>query len=166
MIYKIVSLTSLMAQWVKNSPAVQETQEMWVWSLGWEYFLEEEMATYSGILPWEIPWTQESGWLQPMGSQESDTTEQLSTAQALFLYSNMYYYFIHLFNTYELGQVLCWTMDMLLAIKKLKVYRRKTLKHASTKQIWSNHNQEQKHVQNVIKTERKMWLSFLGSESL
>ena len=55
MIYKIIPLTSLMAQWVKNSPAMQETQEMRVRSLGRKYPLEEEMATYSGIFPWEIP---------------------------------------------------------------------------------------------------------------
>ena len=39
---------------VKNLPAVQET---WVQSLGWEDPLEKEMATYSSILAWEIPWT-------------------------------------------------------------------------------------------------------------
>ena len=100
-----------MAQWMKNSPAMQKTQETWIRSLGQKYPLEEEMATYSSIFPQEIPWTQESGGLQPMGSQESDTTEQLSIAHILFLYSNIYYYFIHLFNTYELGQVLCWTME-------------------------------------------------------
>ena len=40
-----------MAQWVKNSPAMQETQETRVRSLGWKYPLEEEMAIYSGIFP-------------------------------------------------------------------------------------------------------------------
>ena len=45
----------LMAQWVKNPPAVQETQEMWVQSLGREDPLEEEMATHSSILAWRIP---------------------------------------------------------------------------------------------------------------
>ena len=40
--------------------------------------LEKEMATYSSILAWEIPWTEESGGLQSMGSQESDTTYQLN----------------------------------------------------------------------------------------
>ena len=42
--------TSQMAQWAKNLPAEQETQEMWVQSLGREGPLEEEMATHSGIL--------------------------------------------------------------------------------------------------------------------
>ena len=58
-----------MAQWVKNWPAMQETQETWVQSPGWEDSLEEDMTTYSSILAWEIPWTEESGGLQSMGSQ-------------------------------------------------------------------------------------------------
>ena len=52
-----------MAQMVKN---LQETQ---VLSLGQEDLLEEEMATHSSILVWRIPWTEESGGLQSMGSQ-------------------------------------------------------------------------------------------------
>ena len=55
-----------MAQMVKNLPAMQETQ---VQSLGWEDPLEEEMATHSSILAWKIPWTEEPGKLQSMGSQ-------------------------------------------------------------------------------------------------
>ena len=41
--------------------------------LGWEDPLEKEMATHSSILAWRIPWTEETGRLQSMGSQESDT---------------------------------------------------------------------------------------------
>ena len=44
-------------------------QEMQAQSLGREEPLEEEMATHSSILPWRIPWTEEPGGLQPMGSQ-------------------------------------------------------------------------------------------------
>ena len=55
----------LVAQLVKNLPAVQETQ---VRSLGWEDSLEKEMANYSGVLAWKIPWTEEPGGLQSMGS--------------------------------------------------------------------------------------------------
>ena len=51
---------------VKNPPAMQES---WVPSLGQEDPLEEEMATHPGILAWEIPWTEEPGRLQSMGSQ-------------------------------------------------------------------------------------------------
>ena len=58
-----------MVQVVKNLPAVQETQEMQVLFLGQEYPLEEEMAIHSSILAWEIPWTEEPGGLQSMGSQ-------------------------------------------------------------------------------------------------
>ena len=60
------------AQWVNKLPAMQETQGMWVWSLGREDPLEEEMASHSSILAWEIPWTEEPG---PWGSNKSDTTE-------------------------------------------------------------------------------------------
>ena len=48
---------------------MQETQETWVQSLGWGEPLEKEMATHSSILAWEIPWTEEPGGLQSMGSQ-------------------------------------------------------------------------------------------------
>ena len=48
---------------------MQETQEMWVLSLGWEDPLEKEKAIHSGILAWQIPWTEELGRLQFMGSQ-------------------------------------------------------------------------------------------------
>ena len=48
---------------------MQETQEMQVQSLGQEDPLEEEMAIHSSILAWEIPWREESGGLQSMGSQ-------------------------------------------------------------------------------------------------
>ena len=57
---------SQVAQMVKNLPATQET---WVWSLGGEDPLEKEMATHSSILAWRIPWTEEPGGLQSMGSQ-------------------------------------------------------------------------------------------------
>ena len=55
-----------MAQLVKKLPAMQETQ---VQSLSWEDHLEKERATHSGSLAWEIPWTEEPGRLQSMGSQ-------------------------------------------------------------------------------------------------
>ena len=58
-----------MAQWVKNPPATQETQEMQVWSLSQEEPLEEEMATHSSILVWKIPWTEEPDRLLSKGSQ-------------------------------------------------------------------------------------------------
>ena len=59
-------MASLVAQLVKNLPAVQETQ---VQSLGWEDPLEKEMATHSSILAWKISWTEEPGGLQSMGLQ-------------------------------------------------------------------------------------------------
>ena len=58
-------LASLVAQMVKNLPAMQET---WVLFQGWEDILEEGMATHSSILAWRIPWTEEPGGLQSLGS--------------------------------------------------------------------------------------------------
>ena len=54
----------------KNPPAKQET---WVQSLGQEDPLEKEMATHFSIIAWKIPWTEESGGLESMGLQKSQT---------------------------------------------------------------------------------------------
>ena len=61
-----VSEASLVAQMVKNLPAVQET---WVQSLGWEDPLEKGKATHFSILAWKISWTEEPDGLQFKGSQ-------------------------------------------------------------------------------------------------
>ena len=80
---------SLIAQLVKNLPAVQETQ---VWSLGWEDPLEKEMVTHSSILAWKISWTEEPGGLQFMGLQrirhnwETNTYLLTSPAKTWVLY--------------------------------------------------------------------------------
>ena len=63
---KTMYVASLIAHMVKNLPVMQEMQ---VQSLGWEDPLEKEMATYSSILAWRIPWTEEPGGLQSMRSQ-------------------------------------------------------------------------------------------------
>ena len=56
-------------------------QKMQIWSLGWEDALEKEMATLSHILAWKIPWTEEPGKLQSMGSQR--VINNLATKQQL-----------------------------------------------------------------------------------
>ena len=55
---------------------MQKTQDMWVQPLGWEDPLEDEMATYSSILAWRIPWTQRvlAGY-NPQGHKESNMTK-------------------------------------------------------------------------------------------
>ena len=63
---EVIAGGSPMAQAVKSPPEMQETR---VWSLSWEDPLEEEMATHSNILAWEIPWTEKPGGLQSTGSQ-------------------------------------------------------------------------------------------------
>ena len=62
----IDSGTSLVVQMVKRLSTMQETQ---VRSLGWEDPLQKEMATHSSTLAWKMPWMQEPGRLQSMGSQ-------------------------------------------------------------------------------------------------
>ena len=59
-------MSELVAQMVKNLPAMQEA---WALSLGWEDPLEKRMASHSSILAWRVPWEEESGGLQFMGSQ-------------------------------------------------------------------------------------------------
>ena len=71
---------SLVAQPVKNKPAVQETR---VRSLSWEGPLEKEMATHSSILAWKISWTEEPGGLQYMGVAKSQA--RLSDSYLLLL---------------------------------------------------------------------------------
>ena len=58
---------------VKNLPAMQERQDMWVQPLGWEYPLEEGMTTQSSILAWRIPWTEEPATICG-APKESDIT--------------------------------------------------------------------------------------------
>ena len=58
---------------IKNPPAIQET---WVRCLGWEDPLEKGMATHSSILAWRVPWTEEPGGLQSLGSHRVRTAPQ------------------------------------------------------------------------------------------
>ena len=71
---------------VKHLSAMQET---WVRSLGWEDPLEKEMAAHSSTLAWKIPWTEEPGGLQPMGSQSQT---QLSDSTLTFLCQALEYH--------------------------------------------------------------------------
>ena len=63
---RLLNKSSLMTQTVNSLPAVWE---IWVQSLGWEDPLEKETATHSSIVAWRIPWMEEPGRLQSMGSQ-------------------------------------------------------------------------------------------------
>ena len=69
--HKYPTKVPLIVQSVKNLSAMQET---WILFLGREDTLEKETATHSSMLAWEIPWTEEPGRLQSIGSQELDTT--------------------------------------------------------------------------------------------
>ena len=77
-------MVHLLPSWLsgKESPAKQEA---WVPYLGQEDLLEKEMATYSTILVWEIPWTEETGGYSPWGQKESETTQRLNNKSMLHL---------------------------------------------------------------------------------
>ena len=60
---------------VKNPPAMQETQEIWIHFMDGDDPLEEEMATHPNILAWRIPWTQEPGGYSSESCKELDKTE-------------------------------------------------------------------------------------------
>ena len=76
---------SQVAQWVKNLSAMLGTQETRVRSLGWEEPLEREMATCSCILVWKIPWTEEPGGLQFIGSQSRTQLKWLRAHAQLYV---------------------------------------------------------------------------------
>ena len=61
-----------MAQTVKNPPTMQE---IWVQSLGWEDPLENEIATHSSILAWEIPWTEEPGGVHGVTKSQTQLSD-------------------------------------------------------------------------------------------
>ena len=71
---------------VKNTLVMQET---WVWSLGQEDSLEEEMVPHSSILAWDIPWTEEPGGLQSMGSQRAGHDLVTKQQEIIFHFLNL-----------------------------------------------------------------------------
>ena len=77
--FPVAGLTSLVAQTLKNAPAMPET---WVQSLGWEDLPEKGMATHSSILAWRIPMDRGAWWATVHGVAESDRAEQLSTTHS------------------------------------------------------------------------------------
>ena len=96
----IIIWDSLMAQMIKTLPAMPET---WVQSLGQEYTLEEGTATYSNILAWRIPWTEEPGGLcSPWGQKESDMTEW----RAISIIIYMLFILLYLFRTSLVAQMI------------------------------------------------------------
>ena len=82
--------TSLVAQMVKRLPTMRET---WVQSLGREDLLQKEMTTHSSILAWKIPWMEEPGGLQSMGSQR--VGHDWATTLTQLLYSTVVVFAIH-----------------------------------------------------------------------
>ena len=99
-------------------------KRLWVWSLSRGDLLEEEMTTYSSILAWQIPWTEEPGWLQTMGSQRvrHDWVHTYSTMLFTGKQLSILYSFIFMCIWSLLSR--CWTLKrifMMDASHKLKI---------------------------------------------
>ena len=85
---------------------MQETQETRVQSLGWEDPLGEEMATHSSILAWKIPWTEEPGGLESMGSQRvrhDCSTNHHGVRYGLCVHTCLYAFYSFSLSPYFLG---------------------------------------------------------------
>ena len=128
-----------MAQLVKNPPAMRET---WVWSLRWEDPLVEGMATHSSILPWRIPWMEEPGGLQSMGSPRvRHATEHLSTNEpqiqrTLEVHSSILQgriYYRHEKLSSYLNDSKCWKIFNDISAIKLEIYNRIMQNHQASK---------------------------------
>ena len=94
-----------MDQWLRTHLPMQETEEMQVQSLGWGDLLEEEMVTHSSILTWRIPWTEESGGLQYVGSQRVGHNQATEHACAT---SSAFYFYLFIW--------LCWVSAVANAV--------------------------------------------------
>ena len=84
---------------VKCLPAMRET---WVRSLGWEDPLEKEMAAHSSILAWKIPWMEEPGRLQSMGSQRVGHDLMTSLSLSFFFFFPIFFKFNFIFKLYNI----------------------------------------------------------------
>ena len=83
---------SLVTQWVKNLPAMQETR---IQSLIWKDLLKKRMATHPSIPAWKIPWTEKPGGLQSMGSQRVNRTQGLILSLFICVYIYIYIMIIY-----------------------------------------------------------------------
>ena len=95
--------TSLVAQKVKNRPAMQET---WVWSLGWEDPLEKEMATHSSVLAWKIHGLRSLAGYSPWGHEKSDTTGRLTDTS-----NNFSWLFRHSSSSFLISFSICLLLE-------------------------------------------------------
>ena len=100
-------MASLVTQTVKNLSAKQET---WVQSLGQEDSLEKGMAIHSSILAWRIPWTEEPGRLQSMGSQRVRYNRATITHSRILWLKNQVFY-------RTCGLPLTWPLHLILSSK-------------------------------------------------
>ena len=131
------SWASLVAQMIKNLPAMQET---WVWSLGWEDSLKNGMPTHFSILAWRIPLTEKPDGLQSM----SDMTEQLSLVYTIEL--NTYLWMLSVSTNYT---KFCFGFCFYLWNGCLFLPLLKDLTSEQTEQIHRYTNSSGRHIMNL-----------------
>ena len=83
--YSSITWIFWMVQQVENVPPMQKTQEIWIWSLCWKDPLEEDMATWSNILAWRIPWSQEPEGLPFIRLRSQTQLKQLNTCHNMHI---------------------------------------------------------------------------------
>ena len=111
-----LTVASLVAQLVKNLPAMQETR---VRSWGLEDPLEKEIASHSSILAWKISWTEEPGGLQSMGSQKVGhdwATNIYSLTRICAIFVNKSYFYQHFNNHQGLLLFSLWVVNVVLCL--------------------------------------------------
>ena len=111
-----LTVASLVAESVKNLPAVQETR---VQSLGWEDPLGKVIASHSSILAWKISWTEEPGGLQSMGSQRVGhnwATNTYSFTRICAIFVNKSYFYQHFNNHQDLLLFCLWVVNVVLCL--------------------------------------------------
>ena len=167
-IYINIDWASLVAQMVKNPPAMRET---WAQSLGWEDPLEESMATHSSILAWRIPWTEEPDGLQSMESQRVRHSWVTKHTLLLIIYNNNFMYNIQYYIHYTFYYILYFVYCMLymqIYTMQLFIYNNINIYNQKIKDIlrccWRNINVTK--IEHSGCSMKKEWLLSLGKWSL
>ena len=129
---------------------VQETQEMQVWSLGWEDPLEKEIAIHSSILAWKIPWTEEPGGLQSLRSQRVEHNEHIPLNKTILKCNQTGSKSTKYFTEIQKWSMLIWWMRVYISWALILNYPLISLR--TWKSEISNSNLKLKVIHRVVKT--------------
>ena len=121
---------------------MQELQEMWVWSLGWEDPLKESMATHSSILAWIIPWTEEPVGLLSIGSQrvrhdwnDWTRTHLVTKMKISFVFKKVVSFLFHFFF-FQLTATEVWTQFISTKVPLIYLWQGEWMNSHCYHQFW------------------------------